>query len=211
MIDAEMRKKIRQGVDVSRLEDVLTSNVFGLMRMLPNHLIEILANAKHIETNEKLTQISSSAIASNSFELWKIFQNRNEKTDKNRDEPDVYFELENGKKIIIEVKYESGESDENQLVDYATHCDYLIYLTFFHEHQKKAKEKYSHHEKIYLLTWKKFHELLRDIPKSDSIIESTLIAHIEHYLEYKFGSIWDGWSKNFGKINYSHGGFYSGK
>lgn len=211
MIDAEIRKKIRQGTAVSQLEDVLTSNVFGLMRMIPHHLIKILANAKHIRENEKLTQISALSITSNSFELWKTFQNKNEKTNKNRDEPDVYFELDNGKKIIVEVKYLSGESDENQLIDYAEHCDYLIYLTFFHEHHKRAKEKYLYHEKIYLLTWREFYSLLRDIPKSNSVIESALISHLLHYLAYKFGSIWDGWSKNLGKINYPYGGFYSGK
>ena len=211
MIEAEIRKKIRQGTDISQQEDILTSNVFGLMRMLPNHLIKILSNAKHIETNEKLTQINSSAIASNSFELWKIFQNKNEKTDKHRDEPDVYFELENSQKIIIEVKYLSGESDENQLIDYARHCDYLIYLTFFNEHHRSAKRKYLEHEKIYLLTWREFYSLLKEISKSGSIIESALISHLLHYLEYKFGSIWDGWSKNLGKTNYLYGGFYSGK
>jgi len=211
MIDAEIRKKIRQGTAVSQLEDVLTSNVFGLMRMIPHHLIKILANAKHIRENEKLTQISALSITSNSFELWKTFQNKNEETDKNRDEPDVYFELNNGKKVIVEVKYLSGESDENQLIDYSEHCDYLIYLTFFNEHRQKAKEKYSDHEKIYLLTWREFCHLLKEIlPQSNSAIESALINHISNYLDYKIGSIWDGWNQDFGKINYPYGGFYNG-
>ena len=211
MIDAEIRKKIRQGTAVSQLEDVLTSNVFGLMRMLPNHLIKILTNAKHIRENKKLSHISSSTIDSNSFELWKIFQNKNERTDKKRDEPDVYFELNNGKKIIIEVKYLSGESDENQLIDYTQHCDYLIYLTFFNEHRQKAKEKYSNHEKIYLLTWREFCSLLKEMSQSNSAIESALINHISNYLDYKIGSIWDGWSQDFGKTIYPSGGFYCEK
>ena len=210
MIDAEIRKKIRQGTAVSQLEDVLTSNVFGLMRMLPNHLIQILSHAKHIHKDNELTQLNSSRIASNSFELWKIFENKNEKTDKKRDAPDVYFELNNGQKIIVEVKYLSGESDENQLIDYAQHCDYLIYLTFFNEHQQKAKEKYSDHEKIYLLTWREFCNLLKKIPSSASSIESELIKFVTSYIEYKIGSIWDGWNQDFGKMNYPYGGFYNG-
>ena len=206
MIDAEIRKKIRQDTAISRQEDVLTSNIFGLMRLVPDHLITVLANAKHISVNEKLAHINTSPIAQNSFELWKKFQNKNEKTEKRRDEPDVYFELENSLKIIIEVKYLSGESDENQLIDYAEHCDYLIYLTFFNDHHKKAKEKYSQHEKIYLLTWREFYNAVRNIPKSDSIIESALLAQVA-----QFGSIWDGWAETLGSTTYLHGGFYNGK
>lgn len=211
MIDAEIRKKIRQDTAISRQEDVLTSNIFGLMRLVPDHLITVLTNAKHISANEKLAHINTSPIALNSFELWKKFQNKNEKTEKRRDEPDVYFELENSLKIIIEVKYLSGESDENQLIDYAEHCDYLIYLTFFNDHHKKAKEKYSQHEKIYLLTWREFYNAVRNIPKSDSIIESALLAQVAQYLDYKFGSIWDGWVETLGSTTYLHGGFYNGK
>lgn len=211
MIDAEIRKKIRHDTIVSRQEDVLTSNIFGLMRMVPDHLIKVLTNAKHIANNKKLTQIITSPILLNSFELWKKFQNKNEKTEKRRDEPDVYFELENSIKIIVEVKYLSGESDENQLIDYAEHCDYLIYLTFFNDHHKKAKEKYSYHEKIYLLTWKEFHNAIQNIPKSDSLIESALLAQVSQYLDYKFGSIWNGWAENLGSTTYLHGGFYNGK
>lgn len=211
MIDAEIRKKIRQDTAISRQEDVLTSNIFGLMRLVPDHLITVLANAKHISVNEKLAQINTSPIALNSFELWKKFQNKNEKTEKRRDEPDVYFELENSIKIIVEVKYLSGESDENQLIDYAEHCDYLIYLTFFNDHHKKAKEKYSHHEKIYLLTWREFYNAVRNIPKSDSLIESALLAQVAQYLDYKFASIWDGWADTLGSTTYLHGGFYNGK
>lgn len=211
MIDAEIRKKIRQGVAISQLEDVLTSNVFGLMRMLPTYLIQILSHAKHINKDNELTQLNSLSIASNSFELWKIFENKNEKTDKKRDEPDVYFELNNGQKIIVEVKYLSGESDENQLKDYTKHCDYLIYLTFFNEHQKRAKAKYKNHEKIYLLTWREFCNLLKEMSSSASSIESELIKFVINYIEYKIGSIWDGWSdKNLGKVNYPYGGFYNG-
>ena len=211
MIDAEIRKKIRQDTVISRQEDILTSNIFGLMRLVPDHLIKVLANAKHIAANEKLAQINTSPIALNSFELWKKFQNKNQKTEKRRDEPDVYFELENSIKIIVEVKYLSGESDENQLIDYAEHCDYLIYLTFFNDHHKKAKEKYSHHKKIYLLTWKEFHNAIRNIPKSDSLIESALLAQVAQYLDYKFGSIWDGWAETLGSTTYLLGGFYNGK
>jgi hypothetical protein len=211
LIDAEIRKKIRHDTIVSRQEDILTSNIFGLMRMVPDHLIGVLVNAKHIVNNEKLVQIGSSSIAPRSFELWKKFQNKNKETSKLRDEPDVYFELESSKKIIVEVKYLSGESDENQLIDYAEHCDYLIYLTFFNDHHKKAKEKYSHHEKIYLLTWKEFHNAIRNIPKSDSLIESALLLQVSQYLDYKFGSIWDGWADTLGSTTYLHGGFYNGK
>lgn len=211
MIDAEIRKKIRQGVAISQLEDVLTSNVFGLMRIIPNHLIQILSHAKHINKDHELTQLNSLTITSNSFELWKIFENKNEKTDKKRDEPDVYFELNNGQKIIVEVKYLSGESDENQLRDYTKHCDYLIYLTFFNEHQKRAKAKYKNHEKIYLLTWREFCNLLKKMSPSALSIESELIKFITNYIEYKIGSIWDGWNnKNLGTTNYPYGGFYNG-
>lgn len=204
-------KKIRQDTAISRQEDVLTSNIFGLMRLVPDHLVKVLTNAKHITANEKLAQINTSPIALNSFELWKKFQNKNEKTEKRRDEPDVYFELENNMKIIVEVKYLSGESDENQLIDYAEHCDYLIYLTFFNDHHKKAKEKYAHHEKIYLLTWREFYNAIRNIPKSDSLIESALLEQVAQYLDYKFGSIWDGWVESIGSTTYIHGGFYNGK
>ncbi|MDD4856057.1 MAG: hypothetical protein PHU41_09465 [Sulfuricurvum sp.] len=212
MIDAEIRKRIRQDTPISCQEDVLTSNVFGLMRMLPDHLVKILSNAKHITNNEKLVQISTSSIASNSFELWKNFQNKNEKTDKHRDEPDVYFELENGKKIIIEVKYHSDESSENQLSDYARHCDYLIYLTFWTVHQTKAKVKYTYHPNIYLLRWEEFRQALEEeIAQTDCLVSSLLLQHIEKYLSYKIGSIWNGWSENIGKITYLYGGFYNGK
>lgn len=211
MIDAEMRKKIRSDTFVSQQEDVFTSNVFGLMRMVPDHLLNVLTNAKRIDNNEKLTQINTSAIAQNSFELWKKFQNKNQKTAKLRDEPDVYFELESNVKIIIEVKYLSGESDENQLIDYAEHSDYLIYLTFFNEHRQKAKEKYSKHNKIYLLTWKEFYNSLRELPKSGSKTETALITQVLHYLDYKLGSVWDGWNMNIGNTSYTNGGFYNAK
>lgn len=211
MMDAEMRKKIRHDTIISRQEDVFTSNVFGLMRMVPNYLIKVLINAKHISSNEKLTEISASSIAPSSFELWKKFHNKNLKTEKLRDEPDVYFELENSIKIIVEVKYLSGESDENQLIDYAEHCDYLIYLTFFNNHHKKAKKKYSHHKKIYLLTWREFYNAIRNIPKSDSLIESALLLQVAQYLDYKFGSIWDGWAETLGTTTYLHRGFYNDK
>ncbi len=179
------------------------------MRMLPNCLIKILANAKHITDNEKLVQISTSIIAPSSFELWKKFQNKNEKTDKLRDEPDVYFELEDGKKVIIEVKYHSDESSENQLSDYAKHCDYLIYLTFRSVHQTQAKSKYANHPNIYLLSWREFYQALQAIPKPSSSIESSLLLHIEKYLNYKIGSIWDGWVSISPK--YTRGGFYNVK
>ncbi len=208
MIDAEMRGKIRPDVAVSRQEDVLTSNVFGLMQIVPKHLINILAKAKHIKDDHRLGGvIASSWVIPDSFKLWESFK-KAKQNEGLRDEPDVYFELENKMKIIVEVKYRSGESNESQLANYAEHCTHLVYLTFFNDHQREAKEKYVEHEKVYLLSWRDFYHALRDeIDKADSLVSSALLRHIEKYLSYKIGSIWDGWSGDFTAVA-SSGSFY---
>jgi hypothetical protein len=193
MIDAEMRKKIRKSIDISVQEDVLTSNVFGLMSIVNNHLLTVLSNATHISSGNNLAfAFSGKRIKDKSFELWKHFDNKNNKTDKALDEPDVYFELDNGTKIIVEVKFWSGESDENQLKDYAMHCQYLIYLTQ-NQHQKVAKEKYKAHEQIYLLDWKEFGKALKNI-SAENQIESRILEKVKTYLDYKIDSFWDGWT-----------------
>ena len=113
----------------------------------------------------------------------KFVDNKNSETDKELDEPDVYFELDDGTKIIVEVKFWSGESDENQLKDYAMHCDHLIYLTQ-NQHQKVAKEKYKTHEQIYLLDWKEFSNALTNINARNQT-ESKILEKVKTYLNYK--------------------------
>lgn len=219
MIDAEIRGKIRSNTHIEQQEDILTSNVFGLMRIIPDHLIKILANAKYIKDNNKFLEIETSSIVLDSFELWKSFT-----TEGIRDEPDIYFELNNGQKIIVEVKYHSGESNKkkssenkeietndekeiSQLAKYVKHCDYLIYLTFFNEHQSQAREKYNENEKIYLMTWREFHQSLKEeMKRTISSVSLSVLQLIDKYLNHK-NTIWDSWSNNF-TVNISKGSFY---
>lgn len=208
MIDAEMRKKIRKSVDISIQEDVLTSNIFGLMNFLDSHLLSVLSDARHISTGDNMAfAFWQKRIKPKTFELWKHFDNKNSETDKELDEPDVYFELDDGTKIIVEVKFWSGESDENQLKDYAMHCDHLIYLTQ-NQHQKKAVEKYQSNKKIYLLSWKEFNNALKKV-SCENEIENKVIEKVKNYLDYKIGSFWDGWTIDCKKESYADCKFYN--
>ncbi len=210
MIDAEMRKKIRKSIDISVQEDVLTSNVFGFMSLVDIHLLTVLSHAKHISSNDALKKVFfNQQIKSQSFSLWKQLKNLNIETDKDRDEPDVYFELNDGKKIIVEVKFYSPESDKNQLKDYAMHCDYLIYLTQA-KHRKEAEKKYKLEPKIYLLDWKEFNEALKKLEIMNEI-ESKIIQKIKTYLDHKIGSFWDGWETCLVDKNYESCIFYNSK
>lgn len=205
-----MQKKIKKNVDIAVLEDVLTSNVFGFMSMLDDILLRILGTAVSIndKTCSLKDEIYQSSLLYESFELWKSFYNQNEETDKKRDEPDVYFELNNGKRIIVEVKFWSDESSENQLADYALLCDYIIYLTQTSQ-QRNAINKYVNISNLYLLDWKEFEKQLSGIEKETKGIENKIIQKVRAYLRHKIGSYWDGWTKDFSNEEYIHINFYN--
>jgi len=207
-----MQKKIKKNVDIAVLEDVLTSNVFGFMCMIDHILLRVLETAKSISNHNSTLKdvIGNASLYYKSFELWRTFDNQNEATDKVRDEPDVYFELDNGKKIIVEVKFWSDESGKNQLADYALLCDHLIYLTQTFQ-QKKVTKEHADISNLYLLDWKEFEKKLADLEKEVDGIEHKIIQKVRKYLRHKIGSYWDGWTKDFSSEEYINSNFYNGE
>lgn len=193
VIEAEINRKIRQQQPISTQEDVLTSNIFGLLSLVDMYLLKILSHAKPIHPDADIKNFIGKGSIDGKIEFWKIFNNQNDKNGKTRDEPDIYFKMRNGNKIIVEVKYYSGESSENQLEDYSHHCDALIYLTPDNKIAAETIEKYANNKKIFWLSWEQFH-IAAELAKTDSEgLEQKILDMVCRYLEHKNLKYWNGW------------------
>ena len=224
MIEAEMYNKIPK---LATWEDVLTSNVFGLLDLLNNeHLIQIVSNAK----NHKNEQINFKDREIKSVELWKFF--------KNIGEPDILVTLTDDSFFIIEVKYfshehnskkEVQESDDKekkqekgQLAKYldieinSKKSDFIIYLTQDYQSlkviqnsdDKQANSKASL-DNIFHIHWDEFNEYLINIKDANGI-EKKVIDKIIEYLNFKGFKYWQGfkYNKEYSTLDTNIGGFY---
>jgi hypothetical protein len=197
MIEAEMRNKIRSGIPVANQEDVLTSNVFGLLNLINiSFLFDILKSSKPQGAQKEL--LLTGALDGNGLWFWKNITNQNENSNKRRDEPDIYFQTTDGIRVIIEVKYLSGESYDEQLSDYARHCDHIVYLTPANAMAFETLDKYKSSEiadKLFCLSWTDFNSSLKDLNSRTNGYERMIINKITNYLDYKHFKAWNGWGK----------------
>lgn len=192
MIYAELKSKIPE---VSNREDILTSNVFTLIKLLPDQLIlQIFCDL--------LPKNGQSILPKNEtikcFEFWKKINGLKE--------PDIYIELDSGFIIIIEVKYRSPESSEFQLKEYLelfnTESKLLIYLTADHTEPfpttKKEKYKYL---PIYWTNWFLLNRILNNIFSGNEIVNNILNTLIT-YLNHKKFTYFYGWDQIDNSVNY---------
>ncbi len=218
MINAEMCNKIPQ---LENWEDILTSNVFGLLELIDyKYLLEIIKHAK-LGTNytyNLVDQFSGRQIKS--LKLWHRF---------GKDEPDIYITLDDGTSFVIEVKYYSGEHnkkkktnddkkeyEEGQLKKYlqTTKINYIVYLTASYRSLKElSDDSKTCLDKIYHMHWKDFNKHLKEVLKrnSDGKCETNVIMKISEYLDFKGFDHWHGFEVNYAEIDTNTGGFYGKK
>jgi len=219
MIDAEMKSKIPK---LETWEDVLTSNVFGLLELIEyKHLLGLISmarNHKNISVENKFKDKKIQTV-----ELWKYF--------KNIGEPDILVTLDDGTFFIIEVKYFSHEhnkkdkqvednseepyKEDGQLSKYLDieidkkKSDFIIYLTANYQSIKQIKGSKSSSKKrldnIYHIHWDKFNEYLGKIENLEGI-EKNIINKIIKYLDYKGFSYKEAYN-----IEITTRGFYGNK
>lgn len=226
MIEAEIKKKIPK---LETWEDVLTSNVFGLLELIDyNHLIAIVLKAKNhngmfIENNLQEKQIKN-------VELWKSFNNIGE--------PDILVTLDDDTFFIIEVKYFSHEHNKKEQVENKEHdeekyqengqlekylnieidnkkSDFIIYLTADYQSLNAIQNSNSTSiaclDNIYHIHWNDFNEHLIINAQTDGI-EKKIIDKIVTYLDFKGFTYWRGfeYKKNeYDILNTKIGGFYA--
>ena len=184
MIYAELKSKIPE---VLNREDILTSNVFTLIKLLPDQLIlQILRDllpAKGQNILPKNQKIKC-------FDFWKKINGLKE--------PDIYIETDSGFVIIIEVKYQSPESSESQLKDYLdlfrTESKILLYLTAdrtepFLTTQKKQYKSLP----IYWANWYLLNRTLNNVVSNDETINN-ILEMIITYLNHKKFNYFYGWN-----------------
>ena len=212
MIDAEMKQKLPE---VDNKEDVLTSNVFGLLELVNyKGLVELLATAKNIngDTCEKLHNKSPIE----TLELWKRFGKSSE--------PDIFVTLEDGTQFIIEVKYYGQEHNkkivvngeekiDGQLKKYLniTETDFIIYLTQnYNALNELSAESKEHAEDIYHIHWEEFNEKLKNM-KNLTQCEERIFKKLTDYLDYKDFVLWQGfrYRKEYDNIDLTVKGFYN--
>lgn len=206
MIYAEIKKKIPE---VKNREDILTSNVFGMLKLLPDSiLIKIINKAVNVR-GEELSRIEDQKTK---MELWKRFE---------YGEPDIFLE---GNTFIgiIEAKYYSGKSgsvyieeetnqlkneESDQLAKYWQIINasikeekFIIYLTndsCIPIKDINASEQASGHKAIiYWLNWTNVHyELikLKDMEELN-VTDRKIIDLLEEYFKYKCFTHFMGWS-----------------
>ncbi len=185
MIYAELKSKIPE---VTNREDILTSNVFTLIKLLPDQIIlRILSDL--LPKNEQGILPWNETIKC--FEFWKKINSLKE--------PDIYIELESGFIIIIEAKYRSPESSEFQLKEYLelfnTKSKLLIYLTADRTEpfSTTRKEKYRCLP-IYWTNWFLLNQTIKNIKSNYEVINNILDTLIT-YLNHKKFAYFYGWKK----------------
>ena len=104
VIEAEINRKIRQQRPISTQEDVLTSNIFGLLSLVDMYLLKILSHAKPVHSGAEIKNFIGESSIDGKIEFWKIFNNKNDKNNKTRDEPDIYFKMEKHLLLRLEIK-----------------------------------------------------------------------------------------------------------
>ena len=225
MIDAEMKRKIPK---LETWEDVLTSNVFGLLELIEyKHLLGLISmasNHKNVSVEDKLKDKKIKTV-----ELWKYF--------KGIGEPDILVTLDDGTFFIIEVKYfgqehnkkgnqvednseETDKQEDGQLSKYLKinnkPSDFIIYLTANYQSIKQIEDSKSDSkdclDKIYHIHWEQFNEYLGKIKNLEGI-EKNIINKIIKYLDYKGFKHWAGFSYNKESydIKITTKGFYGNK
>lgn len=229
MIEAEMYNKIPK---LETWEDILTSNVFGLLDLIDNkYLLEIVLDAKNIHGNFIKDKLNDKKIKN--VELWKNF--------KNIGEPDIVVTLDDDSFFIIEVKYFSYEhnskkemqegEDEEQRVEKGQLAKYLdieinnqksnfiIYLTQDYQSLKviqnsdaKKPNSKARIEDIYHIHWDEFNEYLINI-KDINGIEKKIIDKTIEYLNFKGFTYWQGfkYNKEYSILDTNTRGFYEKK
>lgn len=203
-IKAELHGKISSsGSNINdRMEDILTSNVFQLLRYLPIELgiLPVLSSAENSHGEEqRRTFVIPTGVNNVSYHFWSRFDNW---------EPDVFIELKQGKKVLanimVEAKYLSGKSgtavyeeEEDGATIYVAHSDqleklwnslkaysdhvpyYLFYLTMDWvmpiqsiNESIKAISDDDFRDNIYWLNWQTIHTTLKNILESNSTVIS---------------------------------------
>lgn len=223
MIEAELHGKIPK---LETWEDVLTSNVFGLLDLIDNkYLLEIIFKAKNIHDNYIIDKLKNKKIKS--VELWKKF--------KNIGEPDILVTLDDDTFFIIEVKYFSHEHNKKEQVENEDDIekyqengqlkkylniaidnkksDFIVYLTANYQSLKAIQNSDSTSksclDNIYHIHWDDFNAHL--ISKKPDGIEKKIIDKINEYLEFKGFTYWSGfeYKSEYDSLNIKIGGFYA--
>jgi hypothetical protein len=204
MIQAEMKGKIPE---IDRLEDVLTSNVFGLLRYVKNPavLLWILGQARTLSGKGLAESVDVDLTTySPEFLFWEQVGTYGE--------PDLIIRFSKAGNsdliLCIEVKYyssKSGEGDDDQLRRYfegvsgvaslsASTLLGIIYLTK-HPSRKELIDSLKHiqgkgvinaEEKLFQLRWTEMAEALENADLSQlSTSERMVLTDLRDYLRYK--------------------------
>ena len=202
-----MHNKIPQ---LETWEDILTSNVFGLLELMEyKYLLDLISMARNHKNDTIENKLKDRKVRT--VELWKHF--------KNIGEPDILVKLDDGTFFIIEVKYFSHEhnkknkqvegnnekdyKEDGQLSKYLDigidkkKNDFIIYLTADYQSIKHIKNSKSSSKEclnnIYHIHWDKFNEYLGKIENLEGL-EKNIVNKIIEYLNYKGFEYWDGFS-----------------
>lgn len=225
MIEAEIKKKIPK---LETWEDVLTSNVFGLLEFIDyKYLIDVVSKAKNHQSDSIESRLKDKQIKN--VELWKSF--------KNIGEPDILVTLDDDTFFIIEVKYFSHEHNKKEQVENEDDIekyqengqlkkylnieidnkksDFIIYLTADYQSlnviQNSGSTSIACLDNIYHIHWDDFNEHLIINAQTDGI-EKKIIDKIVTYLDFKGFTYWRGfeYKKNeYDILNTKIGGFYA--
>lgn len=184
MIYAELKSKIPE---VKRSEDILTSNVFTLFKILPEeYILKLICKIVPSSVSEKIKDKKVSE-----FSLWKKFSNLKE--------PEIYIKLDPEYYVLVEIKYMSPESGETQLKDYLGSIPFenkiLIYLTADRTEPILTTKKSMYKGlPIYWTNWHKLKSAIEELfeKETDKIIQN-IYKLIITYLNHKGFSYFDGW------------------
>ena len=197
MIQAELHGKLSE---IKNSEDVLTSNIFGLLKYLPNDiLLNILDHAKTL-SGKKIEFDLKSYIPE--FIFWENI--------KGYGEPDLIIKFRNkvGHELIlcIEIKYyssKSGDGDNDQLKRYFEALSIsskekssflgVVYLTKYPSRKEledslyyiKQKELDDSEEKLFQLRW---FEITKSLENYNGVLnrhEDLIVKDLIEYLKYK--------------------------
>ena len=121
MLAALIKGKLSR--EQENMEDILTSNVFGLIKYLPpsEALIPFLKQAEDPEGCRPFEDLSSGVVVE--FEFWPMIEEAGCK----RCEPDLILRIrdDNGLRLVfVEAKYLSGKSSEEDF-SFTEPCDQL--------------------------------------------------------------------------------------
>lgn len=220
MIQAELHGKL---FEIENSEDVLTSNIFGLLKYLPNDVfLNILDHAKTL-SGEKIEFDLKSYIPE--FIFWENI--------KGYGEPDLIIKFRNkvGHELIlcIEIKYyssKSGEGDNDQLKRYFEALSIsskeksrflgVVYLTKYPSRKEledslyhiEQKELDDAEEKLFQLRWFEITESLENYNGVLNRRENLILNDLIKYLKYKNFVEFTGFSFQSKDFNISPDQFY---